>query len=873
MSTWVVAGFAPGAANSDGVASAPPALGSRVGPFRLLAILGAGGMGIVYRAQDERLDRAVALKVTAPGAADPELLRREARRAAAVEHAHVATVFEVGEHDGHTYIAMELVEGMSLRERLARPVREREVWAIGAQIADVLAHAHARGLVHRDLKPENVMLRADGAIKVLDFGLATLMAMGSVDADGHGLVIGGTFGYMAPEQRRAGQADARSDVYAFGVLLHELATGRRPAREGLPAAAAEAAPRRLRELIRRCLAEDPGERFADGAALRAALEARRPRGRRAAAILAALAVASLAVVLVLAGRGGRARLDFVALTAQAGTVPVQDADLSPDGRTVVFSERRGLVRLDVASHDSALVSRADTFYCARWFADGKHVAVHDRGGAGRLLEIDAFTGAWRVLPVQRPGCATPSPDGRWLAVEAREGIYLHAARALAGSAAPDAGTLVFPRSAGPVLSRIVWSPDSARFALLARPARNSRDAAIHGVEVPSGRSSVLVRDAWLTAPFGLAAMEWETPARLVYALTPRTPGDDAATALYSLRVDARSGRAARLPELREVLGHVAVADLRFDARREHLLAVRYQSERDIYVGELSGPGEVPALRGLERVTLSGREERMSSWSPDGGSIWFVAETARAHAAMRQALPGYPELLAPADAWTTWPVARSDGAVFAWDVGMEDARAEVARARLLRVDGGRREEVFRPDAPVELGLRMPPPLGWRTRCAARAPLCYVVHATADGLTVYELEHGTPVAEVAGDFVDARPSPDGQRLLLVRNRAIMSIADGQGKILADVAAAPDCGFTDADWLPDQRGYVAAQLCPRAAEMFQVLYIDARTLQATTLWSAPSVMPLDLHVSPDGRRLALSEETFANDLVLRPWRARRD
>jgi dipeptidyl aminopeptidase/acylaminoacyl peptidase len=873
MSTWIVAGFAPEKGHTG--PAAPPQLGSKVGPFRILDVLGAGGMGIVYRAHDERLDRVVALKITAPGAADPELLRREARRAAQVEHAHVATVFEVGAHDGHTYIAMELVEGQSLRERLDRPLRPHEIWSIATQLADVLAHAHARGLVHRDLKPENVMLRRDGAIKVLDFGLATLVAMGRCDLDaGGGRVAGGTFGYMAPEQHRHGEADARSDVYSFGVLLHELCTGARPPREGPSPAASEAAPRRLRELVRRCLAEAPAERFADGKALAAALAARRPRRRWPVVAAAALLLAVLAGALALAQGPGPGALVFTPITAQAATVPVQDADLSPDGRTVVFSERRGLVRLDVASHDTQLVSRADTYYCARWFADGRHVAVHDRGGLGRLLEIDAFTGEVRPLPVDHPGCATPSPDGRWLVTEATHGLYLYSMDALRrGDTASS--HIILSRNFGNVISRVVWSPDGTRLAVLARPARTSRDAVIYGIEVPSGRLATLAHDPWLTAPFGLAAMEWETPTRLIYVLTPRVASPDVATTLYSVEVDARTGRAASAPSLRYALGEVALADLRFDKARAHLLAVSYASDRDVYVGDLAGPEAPGALHDLERVTFSGREERMSSWSPDGGSIYFVAETARAHAAMRQALPGYPEPVGPPAAWLTWPTVRSDGAVFAWDVRTESPRAGDARVRLVRIEpSGALTEVFRPAGKLELAWRAPPPGGYRLSCAARVPTCVIVDTSDLGkLVIYDLDSGQRRFELRAAVADAHLSPDGTQLLVVHNRTGMDVLDADtGVLLGRIPPASSCGFVDADWLPDGRGWVASQVCLQEAEMFTVVQIGAALPEARrTLWGAPSMMALDLHVAPDGKRLAFTQESFANDLVLRPWRRR--
>src|SRR5512143_3452326 len=214
--------------------------GTRVGPYEIVEPLGFGGMGEVYRARDPRLGREIALKVRPEQvSADADRLarfEREARSASALNHPHIVAVYDVGRADSLSYIAMELVEGRTLRELVASgPLSGKRAVAIAAQAADALAKAHSAGIVHRDLKPENVLVSRDGFVKILDFGLAKLTAPVSdlashaataVDVTRPGAVLG-TVGYMSPEQARGGDVDFRSDQFSFGSILYEIASGRR----------------------------------------------------------------------------------------------------------------------------------------------------------------------------------------------------------------------------------------------------------------------------------------------------------------------------------------------------------------------------------------------------------------------------------------------------------------------------------------------------------------------------------------------------------------------------------------------------------------------------------------------------------------------
>ena len=364
--------------------------GTRLGPYEIRGLLGAGGMGEVYRARDSKLAREVAVKVLpAELSEDARRLQRfekEARTASALNHPNIVTVYEIGAVDGTSFIAMELVEGKTLRQILsAGPLSLKKLLSIGAQAADGLAKAHTAGIVHRDLKPENLMVTRDGFVKILDFGLAKLVGVGFEGSEGAerstmtrvteaGTVLG-TVGYMSPEQASGEPADFRSDQFSLGSILYEAATGKRAFERSTDAqtlsaiiesdpepleTAAPRLPANLSWVVERCLAKDPDDRYdstkdlardlallrdrssaASGAGI-APPERRRVRISRAAMAGGALGVLGIGVLSFLGGARLQARRDRAAppphstiLTFRRGFLT--GARFAPDGQTIVYS--------------------------------------------------------------------------------------------------------------------------------------------------------------------------------------------------------------------------------------------------------------------------------------------------------------------------------------------------------------------------------------------------------------------------------------------------------------------------------------------------------------------------------------------------------
>src|SRR5579864_9134283 len=480
--------------------------------------LGQGGMGVVYKARDTRLDRFIALKVLpADKVADLERKRRfiqEAKAASALNHPNIITIHDIDQAEGVDFIAMEHVEGKTLDHLIPRNgMRLGEVLKYAIQIAGALARAHAAGIIHRDIKPANIMVTPDGHVKVLDFGLAKLTEvtegntqaptapMKAIDADGTGEgTILGTVAYMSPEQAEGKKVDARSDIFSFGSVLYEMATGRRAFQDETKIATLAAilnkepppvrqivadAPRDLEKIIARCLRKDPNRRFQHMADVKVALEELKEESesgkletgilptttrpgftvspRLAGAMLSVLIVATGAVWWFTRSRptAPTKTPNLVRLTSDSGLTT--DPALSADGKLLAYaSDRGGEGNLDIYVQQLGggapiRLTHGPLDNSEPAFSpDGTKIAFHSERDGGGLYVVAALGGEARLIVKdgRRPRF---SPDGSLIAYWVGEqqvntgGIYVISS---SGNASPRQLQVEFP-----VASYPIWAPD------------------------------------------------------------------------------------------------------------------------------------------------------------------------------------------------------------------------------------------------------------------------------------------------------------------------------------------------------------------------------------------------------------------------------
>jgi Tol biopolymer transport system component len=710
--------------------------GTRLGPYSIVASIGAGGMGEVYRAKDTRLDRDVAIKILPERLADdPTAVARfeqEARAVAALSHPNILAIHDVGREGSMAFAVMELLDGATLRDTLvAGRLPLRKAVEYGLAIAQGLAAAHAKGIVHRDLKPENVFVSADGHVKILDFGLAKVEARATASdrttmaaTTDPGTVLG-TAGYLSPEQAQGRAVDLRSDIFSFGTVLYELATGRRAfttdsAIDTLhrivhdqPAPIDEAcadAPHELKWILAKCLAKDPDERYqstrdlvvdlrgvlrvldsspqlarvAPGAAIGGS------RGWQIGTAAAAAAIVVLTIVVGLVWRGRRASEDSHA-TAAAQTIEritsigdVIDAVVAPDGKYVAYvlsqsgQQSLWIRQLATASTLQLVPPAVVGYWGANFTPDSSTVYYVVKGKdhpEGGLYRVPALGGTPREVLTALDSKVVFSPNGRQMAYlrvdfpESGASSLMVAdidggnVRTLATKRPPDFVAPIF-------FGAPAWSPDGAFIVCPLEQHRGDVSGTFVAYRATDGAEQAFPREDF---PFvGQAA--WLPDGRGLVAIG----GERSTTRRSSQLWLFTYPDGARRPITNDLLDY---RDVSITADASALVTVAADATSSLWVAPLDGSGDARRISSGKYDGIDGLaatpDGRILYKSVAGGvsSVWIADEDGGKSAQVTGEGPG------------AWPVVLPGGRSLLfvrngpalWQIGIDGQNARLVKA--------------------------------------------------------------------------------------------------------------------------------------------------------------------------------------------------
>ncbi|MCL4851693.1 MAG: protein kinase, partial [Bryobacteraceae bacterium] len=631
--------------------------GQRIGRYELLAPTGRGGMGEVWQAHDAELDRVVALKFLAPEASSEEparLLTLEAKAASALNHPNIVTVYEVLRHGDTVMMAMELVQGASLRGALESAPDVGRLLRIGIQMAEALAAAHAAGIIHCDIKPENIRVRPDGYVKILDFGLAHNSSRESsvYNAD----VLKGTLSYMSPEQARGEPLTPATDVFSLGLVLYELATGRHAFQQespfdtlrailsdALPAPPSSINPRcpaGLDALILSMLAKDPAARpnaqqVGESLAAQKISARSGSRWRRVAGVCILVLLSAAAVFWYRHRQQTKQPAAFYQVTTLIAENRASAAAVAPSGNGIAYANADGIFVRTQNGGTQALPVPGD-FVTERlsWFEDGSRIlasGVSSRTSVPAVWIVSVNGAPPQLLRPDARG-AVPSPNGKqalFLTADLSEiwTVDLEDGRRQRLVAGPAGDTFVTP----------FWSPDGRRVHYQRRQYAGKGDQRLRNldhyyerhyevVDLATSRIMHRVQDFWFNSAAALA------DGRILF-LKYDSPGSSKSNRLWEVRSDPATGRFAGSPL--EIGIYEGIHDMSATRDGKQVLVLRDSSQKSVFVGEFDP--SPPRIINIRRLTLDQRQNYPHAWTSDSRAVIFESDRGGSWDIFRQSI--------------------------------------------------------------------------------------------------------------------------------------------------------------------------------------------------------------------------------------------
>lgn len=908
-----------------------PLTGQTVSHYRILEGLGGGGMGLVYRAEDIRLHRRVALKfLPEDSAKDSDALRRferEARSASALEHANICPIYEFGEHEGQPFIVMPLLDGQTveqfIRTRAAtqgsQPIQT--ILDLSIQVLKGLSAAHEHGIVHRDIKPGNIFLTSSGEAKILDFGIAkltdveahrdqpdietetvTLVQAHDLTLSRTGAIVG-TAAYMSPEQVRGERVDARTDIFSFGLVLYELATGKRAFGGTTWPVLQEAVlrgtpkpvrglnpdvPVKLENIINKAIEKDRGARYQTATEMRADLEelqqqlAPRHLPRAWAISLGAASLIVIGTITFLLKRPPQTisvapEIKLRQLTTNSSENPVRGGAISPDGRYLAYIDTRGLQLKSVDTGEvrtvplpEELSDQREKWEFGAWFPDSTRL----------LMNLHPATEEWSEW--------SSTGASIWaISVLGRKPIKIRD-HAVAGSVSPDGSTISFATNKGKRGEReawlmgtngeeprkflavdenkaiccLGWSPDGKRYGYVLTDSSGDN---ILSRDVKGGPPITLFRSAELEK--GMDDINWLHDGRVIYSLH-ETQNTNVCN-YWIMRLDPATGR--RLDEPRRLTNwpNFCVFSGSVTNNDKQLAFVAASNFYTSYIGDIDAGGT--RISNLKHFTLDDADDVITDWTADGKGVVVVQNRVDHYGIYQQRLDSdtpEPIVSSAAGGIASYAAATPDSKwlialIYPVSGGKVSERPTIPLP-IVRIPlaGGAPEEILRVLRPAPVSCARPP-----------AKLCVIIEQSDDRkrITVSVLDDVKGRGALLASFDLARDidlftdnligalSPDGTRLAIARSpESPVEIYSLRGQLIQTVSTGSLGRIFGVVWAADQKGFFVVR---KAADGNELLHMDFKghlqSLRKCLGWACFGFP------SPDGRHLAVVENNQSRNI----------
>jgi len=893
------------------VADTSSLIGQTISHYRIVEKLGGGGMGVVYKAEDTRLGRFVALKFLPDEMAqDPQTLerfRREARAASALNHPNICTIHEIDESDGRTFIAMEMLEGNTLKHLIAgKALGIEQVLELGIQIADALDAAHARGIVHRDIKPANIFVSGRDQAKVLDFGLAKLTSKPENEAVSTGPTMTfeaqltspgsaiGTVAYMSPEQVRGKTLDARTDLFSFGVVLYEMSTGALPFRgetsgvifEAIlnqtpvaPVRLNPAVPAKLEEVISKALEKDRDVRCQSAAELRADLKRLRrdtESGKFTTQVAAAkrlpapvwkspLAITATVIVIAAGLAAGwfhwrttpasspRSAPTQQRLTTNSTENAVSASAISPDGKYLAYADKSGIyLRLMATGEIHPLLSTGHYVTSLGWFPDSSQLFASWPTPPENKLELWTLSilgGAPRKLS-EEGWAASVSPDGSQI-VFLKAPAYRETGREiwLMKSSGGEEKKLVSAPE-GELISSPVWSPDGRAIAYLKeRYETYTVVGSIELLNLEHGKEKAVLTDARLDL-----GLRWLPDGRLLYVMFELPPNQNNSN-IFASMLNSATGTFEGPPErITSGEGWIAQPSITTDGKR--LAFNRVNSQLDVYISEFSaktGKANTP-----KRLTLDEADDRPFDWTPDSKAVLLISDrTGKANIFRQRISETSAEMLVLGPEEKEICRVSPDGTQVLYLTNIDEKdTAKTNHIMRAPLNGGAPQMVVA--AP-----------GIGNIACSRAPASFCAYSqqssTRMAFTEFDPVNGNArevakLQEQTGNM-NWGLSPDGKLIAVTKSGdkriRLLSMA---GQATREIVVKNWSAYSSVDWAADSKGLFVTS--NPTGWRSSLLYVDLAG-NAHELWQVQSASPSWGIPSRDGKYLAIPAPTTSSNV----------